>query len=145
MGFGSNTAAQNACSHWVKIMQINETGPVVTISCVSNIFIKQMCFLKAGHKEEGHSHLFDHVTLLTKGKIRLTALGTSTDFTAPQHIFIKAGVEHELEALVDETIVQCIHGIREKGCEDIVDPASLPEYLDAKILAEKYPFTEPTA
>jgi hypothetical protein len=116
-------------------------GPAVTISCVSNIFIKQMHFLKAGDQEEGHSHLFDHLTLLSSGKLKLTALGKTTEFSAPQHIFIKAGVVHELEALEDNTVVQCIHGIREKGCDDIVDPASLPMYMET-IDQEKYPMTE---
>lgn len=116
-------------------------GPGITITCVSNIFIKQMHFLRAGDKEQGHSHLFDHVTLLSSGSIRLTALGKATDFTAPHHIFIKAGVEHELEALEDNTVVQCIHGIRERGCEDIVDPASLPEYMHG-IDEQKYPMLE---
>ena len=116
-------------------------GPVVSINCVSNVFIKQMNFQFAGDKEEGHAHLFDHVTLLASGKIRLTALGKSTDFTAPHHIFIKAGVVHELEALEDNTVVHCIHGIREKDCEDIVDPASLPVHMEA-IDETKYPFVE---
>lgn len=118
-------------------------GPTVSISCVSNVFIKQMHFMFAGDKEEGHAHLFDHVTLLASGKIRLTALGQSTEFTAPHHIFIKAGVVHELEALENNTVVHCIHGIREKDCEDIVDPASLPVYMHG-IDEEKYPFVQET-
>ena len=119
------------------------SGPEVTISCVSNIFIKQMHFRTSGDKEEGHAHLFDHMTLLASGKLRLTALDTSTEFTAPHHIFIKAGVVHELEALEDNTVVHCIHGIREKGCEDIVDPASLPVYMPT-IDEKKYPFVGET-
>jgi len=101
--------------------------PYVHISCVSNVFIKQMRFIKAGDIEQGHSHCFDHLTLLASGKLRLTALGQSTDFVAPHHIFIKAGVEHELMALEDETVVHCIHAIRDgERVEDIVDPASVP-------------------
>ena len=116
-------------------------GPGVTISCVSNVFIKQMHFLRAGDREEGHAHLFDHLTLLSTGKLKLIALGKESEFTAPQHIFIKGGIVHELIALEDDTVVQCIHAIREKGCEDIVDPASLPVY--AHTLNElKYPMTE---
>lgn len=116
-------------------------GPGVAISCVSNVFIKQMHFLRAGDREEGHSHLFDHVTLLASGKIRVTAHGNSTDFTAPHHIFIKAGVVHELEALEDNTVVHCIHGIRERDCEDIIDPESVPIY--SPIIDEsKFPMTE---
>lgn len=115
-------------------------GPAVSISCVSNVFVKQMHFQFAGDREEGHSHLFDHLTLLASGKLRLTALGTSTEFTAPHHIFIKAGVVHELEALENDTVVHCIHGIREKGCDDIVDPASLPDYA-LSLDENKYPMT----
>lgn len=117
------------------------SGPAVSISCVSNVFIKQMHFQFVGDREEGHAHLFDHVTLLASGRLRLTALGKATEFVAPHHIFIKAGVVHELEALEDNTVVHCIHGIREKDCVDIVDPASLPEhmlFLDER----KYPMTE---
>lgn len=102
-------------------------GPEVTISCVSNVFVKQMRFVNAGDMEHGHSHCFDHLTLLASGRIRLTALGKSDDFVAPHHIFIKAGVEHELLALEDNTTVHCIHAIRDgERVEDIVDPASLP-------------------
>lgn len=102
-------------------------GPRVHISCVSNVFIKQMSFVRAGDMEQGHSHCFDHVTLLAAGKLRLTALGKSSDFTAPHHIFIKANVEHELLALEDNTVVHCIHAIRDgERVEDIIDPASLP-------------------
>jgi quercetin dioxygenase-like cupin family protein len=101
--------------------------PEVTISCVSNVFVKQMRFVKAGDMEEGHAHCFDHLTLLASGRIRLTALGKSDDFTAPHHIFIKAGVEHELLALEDNTTAHCIHAIRDgERVEDIIDPASLP-------------------
>ena len=104
-------------------------APIHAISCVSNVFIKQMTFVKAGDVEQGHSHCFDHVTLLSAGRLRLEALGTVTDFTAPQHIFIKAGVVHKLIALEDNTIAQCIHALRDGDrVEDIVDPASLPLY-----------------
>lgn len=103
-------------------------GPHVHISCVSNVFVKQMHFAKAGDMEQGHSHCFDHLTLLASGKLRLTAHGKSSDFTAPHHIFIKAGVEHELLALEDDTTVHCIHAIRDGDqVGDIIDPASVPE------------------
>lgn len=105
--------------------------PISAISCVSNVFIRQMTFLKAGDIEQGHAHAFDHVTLLSAGSLRLHALGTITDFKAPHHIFIKAGVVHELEALEDNTVAQCIHALRDGDrVEDIIDPTSLPIYCD---------------
>lgn len=117
-------------------------GPLVSISCVSNIFIRQMHFRSAGDIEHGHSHIFDHVTLLASGKIRVTALGKSTEFTAPHHIFIKANVIHELEALEDNTVVHCIHGIREKDCEDILNPESIPVVWE-NFDMNKYPLITP--
>ena len=97
------------------------------ISFVKNLFIKQMLFRKAGDKEQGHAHCHDHLTLLAKGKLRITALGKDTDFTAPAHIYIKADVVHELTALEDDTVAHCIHALRnEDGSGDIIDPASIP-------------------
>ena len=101
------------------------SAPIPAISCVSNVFIKQMTFVKAGDIEQGHAHLFDHVTLLASGSLRLHALGTTTDFKAPHHIFIKAGVVHELEALEDNTVAHCIHAIRD-GSGNIVDLSMIP-------------------
>lgn len=104
------------------------SGPVFYISCVKNLFVKQMVFPKAGDKEEGHAHCHDHLTLLTKGKLRVTALDKDTDFTAPAHIYIKADVVHELTALEDDTIAHCIHALRnEDGSGDIIDPAAIPD------------------
>jgi hypothetical protein len=124
---------------------MNEANsPEVQISCVSNVYIKQMSFVKAGDLERGHSHVFDHVTLLASGKIRVTALGQSTEFTAPHHIFIKAGVVHELLALEDNTVVHCIHALRDgERVEDIVNPISVPVHVPFGQTVENnfYPMT----
>lgn len=120
-------------------------GPVVQINCVSNVFVKQMHFVKAGDTEQGHAHCFDHLTLLSSGKLKLVALGKETEFVAPQHIFIKAGVVHELIALEDNTVAHCIHAIRNgERVEDIVDPNSVPiSYDSGDFLAKNfYPITE---
>ena len=122
--------------------RLNMDQPRTAISCVSNVFIRQMHFLNAGDKEQGHSHCFDHVTLLSAGKLQINALGKSTEFVAPHHIFIKAGVVHELIALEDNTVAHCIHALRDgERVEDIIDPASLP--ISYNNLPENaYPLTE---
>lgn len=103
-----------------------------------------MVFPKKGDFEEGHAHTFDHVTLLASGRLQLNALGKSTEFSAPHHIFIKAGVVHELIALEDNTAVHCIHALRDgERVEDIVDPASLPVHVNRQEFDEQkfYPMT----
>ena len=111
--------------------------PTNSISCVANLFAKQMHFAKAGDREDGHKHEFDHLTLLASGSIRLTVEGKSTEFKAPHMIYIRADKNHELVALEDNTVAYCIHALRDgDGVGDIIDPASIPEGVNALRLAK---------
>lgn len=102
--------------------------PVSTISCVSNVYIRQMLFEKAGDVSAPHNHVFDHQTLLSRGSLKAVVNGRTSYFVAPKIIFIKAGVEHELTALEDNTLCYCIHALRDGDdvC-DIIDPEGIPE------------------
>ena len=104
------------------------TAPNTKISVVANTWVKQMQFAKAGDINDGHTHIFDHQTLLGKGSVKVTVNGKSSSFKAPTIIFIRAGLEHQLEALEDDTICYCIHAIRDgERVEDIIDPADIPD------------------
>jgi quercetin dioxygenase-like cupin family protein len=103
------------------------TRPYTYIGCVANLYSRQMHFLKAGDIEYGHTHQFDHLTLLAKGKLKVTVDGVSTVFTAPHMIYIHKDKFHELEALVDETVAYCIHALRNKDNTEILDPSMIPE------------------
>lgn len=104
--------------------------PIVHIGCVANLFSRMMRFEKAGDTEIGHTHQFDHLTLLAKGRLKVTVEGVSTDFTAPHMIYIHKDKIHELEALTDETVAYCIHALRDKENNDILDPSMIPEGVD---------------
>lgn len=102
--------------------------PVTKISCVSNVYIRQMVFEKAGDTEPCHDHVFDHQTLLTSGSLKSIIDGVESVFVAPQIIFVKAHVLHEFVALKDNTIAFCIHALRDgDGVGDIIDPEGLPK------------------
>ena len=109
--------------------------PIVNIGCVANLFSRMMRFEKAGDIEIGHTHQFDHLTLLAKGKLKVTIDGISTDFTAPHMIYIRKDKVHELEALTDETIAYCIHALRDKDNNEILDPSMIPEGVNPLSLA----------
>lgn len=100
--------------------------PYVSINCVANLFSRQMHFLKAGDIEIGHTHAFDHLTLLATGKLAVTVEGKTTNFTAPHMIYIRKDKVHELVALEDNTVAYCIHALRDNN-GDIIDPASVPD------------------
>ena len=105
--------------------------PITKISCVSNVYVRQMIFEKVGDAERPHDHVFDHQTLLAKGALKLTIGETQSVFVAPQIIFIKAGVLHDLVALEDDTIAYCIHALRDGDdvC-DIIDPSGVPHGIN---------------
>jgi quercetin dioxygenase-like cupin family protein len=101
--------------------------PNVQIGCVSNLFVRQMHFASAGDLELGHKHSFDHMTLLAKGKLKVKINDEETEFTAPHMIFIKAELQHELTAVLDNTVAYCIHPLRDKATSDILDPSMVPK------------------
>jgi quercetin dioxygenase-like cupin family protein len=108
--------------------------PEIQIGCVSNIYIRMMNFKNAGDVEHGHTHEFDHTSFLTRGSVRLTVDGIVKEFTAPHMILIAKNKEHEVVALEDDTIVCCIHGLRDNDSGDILDPDQIPYDENPKLL-----------
>lgn len=102
------------------------TQPVVQIACVENLFSRMMHFANAGDVEIGHTHQFDHLTLLAKGKLKVTVDGIATEFTAPHMIYIRKDKVHELLALAPGTVAYCIHALRDKETNEILDPSMIP-------------------
>jgi quercetin dioxygenase-like cupin family protein len=103
-----------------------QSSPEVKIGCVANLFSRMMRFEKTGDTEIGHTHQFDHLTLLAKGKLKVTVEGVSTEFIAPHMIYIHKDKVHQLEALTDETVAYCIHALRDKDTGEILDPSMIP-------------------
>jgi hypothetical protein len=102
--------------------------PKISMAYVSDIWCRQMHFLKKGDIEQGHTHNHDHLTLLSSGALRVTVSEKTTDFVAPHMIFITKDKTHLLEALEDNTVAYCIHALRDKdGSGDLIDPSMIPE------------------
>jgi quercetin dioxygenase-like cupin family protein len=101
------------------------------MSCVANLFSRMMHFQKKGDRDGGHSHVFNHLTLLAKGSLEVTVDGQTTVFNAPHMIYIRKDKLHELVALEDDTLAFCIHALRDgEGVDDILDPDSIPQGAD---------------
>jgi quercetin dioxygenase-like cupin family protein len=87
-----------------------------------------MHFKAAGDIELGHTHPFDHLTLLASGSVELEVDGVVTQFSAPHMIYIKAEKDHKLVALEADTVAYCIHALRfGDKVEDIIDPDTIPK------------------
>lgn len=110
--------------------------PDTKMTCVSNLWLRQMHFTKAGDRNEGHVHNFDHVTLLAKGSVEVDVEGQKTIFAAPHMIYIAKGKRHFLTALEDGTVAYCVHALRTgEREEDILDPSMIPAGVDSPLTA----------
>ena len=109
--------------------------PQVQIGCVANLYSRMMHFEKVGDIEYGHTHAFDHLTLLAAGSLKVTVEGQDTIFKAPHMIYIKADKRHELVAQEDNTVAYCIHALRDKENNEILDPSSIPAGVNPLSLA----------
>jgi hypothetical protein len=79
-----------------------------------NIWVRQNVLDKAGDSFGGHTHHFDHVSLLTKGKVRIEVEGhPDKEFTAPTFIVINKDHKHNFVALVDDVNWYCVFALRD--------------------------------
>jgi hypothetical protein len=88
-----------------------------------NIWVRQHSIPKAGGRGSGgHTHLFDHVTLLVKGSVSVEVEGEEPkEFTAPTFIVIRKEKRHGFTALVDDVIYYCVFAMRNINGEVVDD------------------------
>jgi quercetin dioxygenase-like cupin family protein len=55
-----------------------------------------------------HKHNFDHLSILSKGRVKVTVDGVSKEAKAGDYLEIVAGKSHKVEAITD-TVWFCIH------------------------------------
>lgn len=114
--------------------------PDIKIIAVSNVFCRLMKFNKAGDIELGHHHNYDHGTLVSSGAVLVEVLNDAGDavaskvFTAPGLIFIAKDKIHRLTATADNTVVACIHAMRDIN-SDILSPDFI---VEEKWFADKW-------
>lgn len=99
--------------------------PNIKIAHVDQVFTRMMHFEKAGDIMQGHTHTFNHITLLSSGSVKVTVEGVETIFHAPHLIYIDKDKRHEIEALEDNTVAACIHSVHVRS-DDIVEDSMVP-------------------
>lgn len=85
-----------------------------------NIFVREMYFAKAGDVVEGHRHNFDHTTYVARGALRIESLADDGSVLRSvekragglNFVLIKAGVQHRITALEDDSMGHCIYAHR---------------------------------
>jgi len=100
---------------------------------IGNIWVRQNVLEKAGDVSMGHKHLFDHVTLLARGKVEVLVDGYAPrEFESPAFITIKKEYAHKFTALTDDVLWYCVFAIRDIDGQvtDIIPESSLPYFIN---------------
>jgi hypothetical protein len=98
------------------------------IAFISRVWVKLMFFENAGDSSFGHTHVFDHTTILSVGSVRVISENETKEYVAPCLIVIPKNVKHQIVALQDGTVASCVHALRKgDGMDDIIDADILPE------------------
>jgi quercetin dioxygenase-like cupin family protein len=112
--------------------------PTTDFKIVDNVFVKMHYFAAEGDTHDGHSHVFDHITLLATGSVLMKHDKGQQEFKAPHLIVTPKGIKHQFTALEPNTIFCCVHAIRDGiGVED-VSKQEITQH-DAVQLMSKFP------
>jgi len=108
------------------------------ILIADNVFVKMMYLLKEGDVVNGHAHTFDHITLLAKGRVVMRANGQEKEHAAPKLIVTPKGIVHEFEALEPDSLLCCVHAIRDGDTDADIAPPNITEE-EAHSLMTQFP------
>lgn len=112
------------------------------VKIVDNVFVKMMHIHFVGDKIQGHAHTYDHITLLAKGRVIMRAKDQEKEHVAPKLIVTPKGIMHEFEALEPDSLLCCVHAIRDGDTETDIAPPTINE-MDARTLMYQFPLTIP--
>ena len=95
--------------------------PVVEIKLCPGLFVKQMLIGKANQYVPQHSHAHAHLSMIAAGAVFVWKDGAPLGrFDAPRGIVIEPGCKHTFAAMVDNTIVYCIHRVGADGEPEVL-------------------------
>ena len=92
-----------------------------------NVYLKEMKF-EDGATYCGHHHDYDHITLVASGKVRVkfgavpqAGIPEETrEYTAVSTFVTRSFREHEITSLEPNTVVCCVHALRDVNGEVII-------------------------
>jgi hypothetical protein len=124
---------------------INQSEKIATsLGFFGNIWVHQNELPNIGSTNgNGHYHKYDHISLLTKGSVRVEVEGHESQvFTAPTFIVIRKNKKHKFTALEPETIYFCVFALRDLDGQVITDEDVLfgakHDPLSARIVDNTY-------
>ena len=94
-----------------------EFDPKVKHNFSDGVYAKEMSLPK-GYIAYSHSHIYEHLSILAKGRVIVKTDDYVKEYEAPACLNIEANTYHQIEALED-CIWYCVHATNEKDISKI--------------------------
>lgn len=99
-----------------------EQPTTVSFEMVDGIATVSTLIHKAGTYIPQHAHRYAHASVIAAGRVAVWKDGEFLgQFAAPQQIVIDAEVKHLFQAMMDNTVVICIHNVSRTGDIEIAE------------------------
>jgi hypothetical protein len=95
----------------------DECQPYGSEHFVDGAFIKEMRIPYSGTIVPQHSHAYDHISYVAKGKV----LFEGKMVKAPTALMIPAGKKHMFQSLEDDCLILCIHNVSRTGSIEVLE------------------------
>ncbi len=106
------------------------------LGCYANIWIRQKKFLTKGQMIGGHTHRYDHMSLLASGKVKVEANGVEHEYEAPAFLIIRKDVVHNVTALSEGVVWFCLFANRDVEGE-VYDPEVNDPLYDSSVSSHR--------
>jgi quercetin dioxygenase-like cupin family protein len=111
----------------------SETGPSTNDRASGNIFIRECSLPKKGDVLPLHIHKYDHTMFFMQGRAvvrTITEQGVTAEkeLTAPADFLVPAGVKHEITALTDDVLFNCVFPHRDAIGKVTLEPTDAKAY-----------------
>ena len=99
---------------------VTDAAQIGDFAICDGVFVRPIRLAAAGDQTVTHQHTHNHVTLLAHGAVRAEVDGKARDFEAPAVIFIAKNRAHQFTALADDTMMYCVHALRDAATGDLL-------------------------
>ena len=98
--------------------------PTVTEWTADGVWVARIAIAKAGTLMPQHVHAHEHLTVVARGEVRVTAKLPGADVQqtvcAPDAITIPANVPHLFETLENDVLLLCVHNTARTGTVELL-------------------------
>jgi len=104
-------------SHETDVVPLDEESTQMEHFFSEGIYARKMV-ISAGTRVPTHKHVYDHLSILAQGRVRVAVGPVSKEYVAPAMIEIKKNIAHTIMA-VEDSVWFCVHATTATDVESL--------------------------